>query len=390
MLYAISYLLLFCKISVWLFLCVKIICKMHNITESEYYNRQLILDNFGPDKQNKLRNSKVVIIGAGGLGCPALQYLVGAGVGNITIIDGDKIKAHNLHRQILFNINDIGLFKAEVAAEKLSKLNPFVKIQVVNNFINTDNIDIFLNKCDVVIDATDNFNARFQIGDYTAQKAKPLVYAAIYAFEGQLAVFNYNNGPSLRCLFPKIYDSETIPNCATNGVIGFVPGIMGILQATEAIKIITGIGSVFNGKLQQINLLTLKIKEFTIPNNSQNTNTEFIEINCNTLTKNLTEIMEITSKELFKLLKFKPDNIFIVDVREPHEWEEFNIGGTLIPMNEIELRLIEIPNDKDIVVLCSKGFRSNKVANILVNTHGFKNVFNLKGGLTAWVNEVGI
>ena len=358
--------------------------------ENEYYQRQLILEGFGSAKQLLLKKSHIVVVGAGGLGCPALQYLVGAGIGTITIVDGDTIQLNNLHRQVIFSIDDIGKHKAEIAAVRLRKLNPFIQINAIKENITAENIKAMLYNVEVVIDASDNFKTRFLLGDVTAKLNIPLVYAAIYAFEGQLTVFNYKNGSALRDLFPVEPASNAIPNCATNGAIGFVPGIIGTMQAAEAIKIITHSGDVCSGKLQQFNLLNFDKNEFVITKR-QGLSEQSTDSNTSlTLTKNEMNIQEITSTELNLQLNNNSENIYLLDVREPFEWNQFNIGGTLMPMLELNKRMNEIPTDKDIVVVCKSGYRSYKAAEALVKHYEFKSVSSLKGGLVAWLNEVEI
>lgn len=345
--------------------------------ELAYYQKQLLLPEFGSFAQKKLKESRIVVVGAGGLGCPALYYLAGAGVGNITIVDGDTVQTHNLHRQILYKIADTGEKKALVAARRLSEINPYITITPIPYNINASNIEELTNEADLIIDATDNFETRALLGKYSASKQIPLVFAAIYGFEGQLTVFNYKQGLAFEHLFPEKVAENAPPDCTINGVIGVVPGIMGCLQANEAIKMITGTGTVMSGKLLLINLLTLEKQEFTITHPINNT--------FNTL-KPETMIYEITATELKERLN-NINNLFLLDVREPSEFAQFNIGGTLIPLGTLYEKLHNIPNDRDIVVICSRGSRSMKAAQFLSSNNKEAKIFNLKGGLYEWVKH---
>lgn len=349
------------------------------ITRNElaYYHKQLILAEFGPLGQKKLKESSVVVVGAGGLGSTALYYLAGTGIGNITIIDGDVIQTNNLHRQILYTTNDTGEKKAIVAARRLSELNPFIKITPIPHYITPSNMDEMTKNAELIIDATDNFETRTLLGDFSAKMQIPLIFAAIYGFEGQLTVFNYKQGPGFRHLFSEKADENTTQDCTINGVIGVVPGIMGCLQANEAIKVITGIGTVMSGKLLLINMLTLEMQEFAI--------THTIKKNYNNINSK-TMIYDITPSELKERLK-TPNDLFLLDVREPSEFAQFNIGGTLIPLNTLPEKLNSLPSDKDIVVICSRGSRSLKAAQFLSSNNNEYRIFNLKGGLYEWVKQ---
>ncbi len=362
---------------------------MQHINSSAYYKRQLILSEFGYERQELLTKSTVLVVGAGGLGCPALISLVCAGVGKIVIADGDRIQLSNLHRQTLFTIDDIGQPKAETAAKELKRHNPYIEIEFVNGFLKSENISKLIENVDVVLDCTDNFEVRFLLGDETAKRSIPLIFSAIFGFEGQLSVFNYNDGAVFRDLFPTLPSASSTPNCATNGVIGFVPTLMGTLQAAEAIKMITNLGDVCYNKLLQINLITLEKHEFAITKREH----KIVNIHSNNSSKNLNcktmNIKEITSKELYQMRSTNSENLFLLDVRELFEWSEFNIGGNHIPMQDIIKNLAVIPRDKTVVVICRSGARSANVTNYLVNQHQFPDVVNLAGGLIGWRNEIG-
>jgi len=355
--------------------------------ESSYYGRQLILAEFGQEAQLKLKNSRVFVAGAGGLGCPALLYLVGAGVGNIIIADADVVQLNNLHRQVLYSIHDIGKKKVEAARQRLTELNPHIHITSVPAHITAENAEDMLKNVDVVIDATDNFETRFMLGNITAHMEIPLVFAAILGFEGQLTVFNYKQGPTFHDLFPIKPNQSAIPDCATNGVVGFVPGIMGCLQAAEAIKIITKIGDVMFGKLLLLNLLSMDKKELFIKHlfdkHSFKINKPISETNFNSTEM----IKEINAIELKHRMDDPKDTFFVLDVREPDEFDQYNIGGTIIPLGKLPERLQEVPSDQDIVVICKSGVRSHRAALYIAENLKHSNIFNLKGGLMSWFAE---
>lgn len=242
-----------------------------DLSEAEYnrYNRHIILDQVGEEGQRKLKKAKVLVVGAGGLGCPALQYLTAAGVGTLGIVDFDEVELSNLHRQILFNLHDVGENKAKCAADKLQLLNPEITIKAYPVKLEQDNALEIINDYDLVLDGSDNFATRYLVNDISSQLGIPMVYGAIYKFEGQVSVFNYQDGTSYRDLFPE--NNATAPKCAEVGVLGVLPGVIGSYQATEAIKIILGIGEVLSGTLLQLNLLThqstqIKIKQAVLVN----------------------------------------------------------------------------------------------------------------------------
>ena len=220
------------------------------------YDKQIALPEVGEAGQQKLAEAKVLVVGAGGLGCPALQYLVAAGIGTIGIVDGDVVNETNLHRQVLYTNSDVGKPKVEVAAERLYQLNPEVKINTYSDFLTAKNAMDIVANYDLIVDATDNFAARYRINDVCVKLDKPFVYGAIHRFEGQVSVFNYKGGPTYRCLFPEYPTENQIPNCNETGVLGVLPGIVGTHQATEVLKMILGIGEVLSGKLMTLNLLT--------------------------------------------------------------------------------------------------------------------------------------
>ncbi|TYB78019.1 molybdopterin-synthase adenylyltransferase MoeB [Bizionia saleffrena] len=345
--------------------------------EEQQYNRHLILDEIGLSGQEKIKQSSVLVIGAGGLGCPILQYLTASGVGKIGIIDDDTISQSNLQRQVLYTHNDIGKHKAKVAANRLSGLNPYVNFEVYTERLSTKNALTLFSLYDIIVDGSDNFPTRYLVNDAAVLTNKPVVFGSIFKFEGQVSVFNYQNGPTYRCLFPTPPEPNTVPNCSEIGVLGILPGIIGSLQANEVIKIICGIGTVLTEKLLTFNTLTMqqvivnykKDNSVTINHLQDNYN-----LFCGITAKPLTEI---TLKELNTL----EDPFILLDVRTPLEREHFNIGGLHIPLQELDRRFKELQTEKDIIVYCKAGMRSEMAIHIL-REKGLKNtLINLKGGL---------
>jgi adenylyltransferase/sulfurtransferase len=284
-------------------------------------------------------------------------------------------------------MEDVGKKKAEVAKQHLQKLNPHIIIKAITERVRRDNVLEILNSADVVIDATDNFETRFTLGDYTSIHKISLVFAAISGFEGQLSVFNYQQGPCFRDFYPTEPSGTAIPDCSTNGVIGFVPGILGTLQAAEALKIITGIGTVMSGKLMVIDLLSLNKKEFIIKKADASASTGKLNIHHNNIHTSEKMIKEINSTELKSRLTNHANEIFLLDVREPQEYSEFNIGGTLIPLGELPEKIASLPGDKEIVIVCKSGVRSMRAAQFIAEKKSGVSVYNLKGGLLAWLSE---
>ena len=330
--------------------------------EKKQYNRHLILDEIGVKGQTRLKEAKVLVIGAGGLGCPILQYLAAAGVGTIGVIDDDTIDQSNLQRQILYTHDDIGKPKASVAANKLSKLNPYIQFDVyVEQLSRKRALDLF-RMYDIIIDGSDNFPTRYLANDASILADKPLVFGAIFKFEGQVSVFNYQNGPSYRCLYPTPPAPGEVPNCSDIGVLGVLPGIIGSLQANEAIKMICGIGEVLSGKLLTYDTLTHRqlLLQFEKTENANITKLEdSYESFCGI--KTVEKTTEISLEDVLS-----KENVYhLLDVRENWEREAYHIGGLHIPLAEIPQRFQEINTDKDIVVYCKTGARSDIAIAIL-------------------------
>ncbi|MDB5012247.1 MAG: hypothetical protein JWQ25_449 [Daejeonella sp.] len=343
--------------------------------EFSRYNRQIILSEIGLDGQLKLKNASVLMIGAGGLGCPVLQYLAASGVGNIGIVDDDLVDESNLQRQILYNTADVGLNKAETAAKKLSFLNPHIQIEAFPIRINSENCKEIIGKYELIIDGTDNFTTRYLVNDCCVTLNKTLVFGSIFKFEGQVSVFNFQGGPTLRCIYPEAPSAEEVPNCSEIGVLGVLPGIVGLYMANEALKIVLNIGEVLSGKLLVLNSLdnTHNIFKFkrTISYDNSIVSKQPVP------DKITAEENEISWEEY----QANSGNYFLVDVREIWEHEDENIGGINISYSEVTDHLDELRTDKNVLFYCQTGQRS-KVAVTLLKQKSFSgNIFTLKGGI---------
>lgn len=343
-------------------------------TEKQQYNRHFILPEIGEKGQLKLKQAKVLVVGAGGLGCPVLQYLTAAGVGNIGIVDEDVVSRSNLQRQVLFTINDIDNNKAAVAKKKLEALNPFVSFQVYTEYLSKENALTIIKNYDIVVDATDNFPTRYLLNDACVLANKPLVFGAIFKFEGQVAVFNYNGSATYRCLFPSPPKPEESPNCSEIGVLGVLPGIIGCFQANEVLKVICGIGEVLSDKFLTFNALSmhqlvLKIKKTehaSITSLADDYN-HFCGLH---ISKEITKEKYESNKTAYNLL----------DVRTNEEREAFHIGGQHIPLDELEHRFLEINTQKPLIVYCRSGNRSKKAIDFLKDQLQIE-LINLKNGM---------
>lgn len=355
------------------------------MTDRDRYQRQMILPAFGLATQEKLLAAKVLIVGMGGLGCPVLQYLVGAGLGHIGIMDADKISLSNLHRQLLFTESEIGLLKVEQAAAKMRLLNSDVTIESYPFNIDQSNALQIISKYDLVIDATDNFLAKYLINDACLVLQKPYVFGAVSRYEGQVSVFNLakeERSINYRDLFPEAPKPGEVPSCAEAGVIGVLPGIIGAMQAAEAIKIITGIGTPLYGRLYHYNLLQGQGFEIEIAATENR-----IEMNEKIFLENIYEeneeemdIPEISISE-FNRMRALPE-VFVLDVRERHEYPPIDFSDAQIPMSELQVKMHEIP-DKEICIICHQGIRSVYAAQQISKKLNLK-VYSVKGGLTAY------
>jgi len=365
------------------------------------YSRHLVLPEVGIKGQEKIRQARILIVGAGGLGSPAALYLAAAGIGTIGIVDFDKVEENNLQRQIIHTSKNIGTKKTESAKSSINNLNPNVKVETYNEKLNSKNALEIIKKYDVVIDGSDNFPTRYLVNDACVLLKKPNVYGSIFRFEGHTSVFNYD-GPCYRCLFPNPPSRDAVPSCAEAGVLGVLPGIIGTIQATEALKIIMGIGETLSGRFLVYDALSMKFRELKLGKNrncpicgESPRIKELIDYEefCNMKEeeeKSLEE-NEISVRQMKKMIDDHEDFI-LIDVREEPEWDICKIeGAKLIPLSQIikgdigDLETIE--RDRKIVLHCHTGARSAETLNIL-RSKGFKNLKNLVGGIDAWSSEI--
>ncbi|MCU0443278.1 MAG: molybdopterin-synthase adenylyltransferase MoeB [Microscillaceae bacterium] len=370
---------------------------MFRAEEYQRYNRHLIMPEVGLAGQAKLQQAKVLVVGAGGLGCPVLQYLAAAGVGNLGIVDGDKIDISNLQRQILYTTAELGQSKARVAQTKIQALNPHVYSQAFDTHLTRDNALKIIADYDLVVDCTDNFPTRYLINDACVILQKTLIFGAIYKFEGQVSVFNFplseqERSATYRCLFPKMPNAAEVPNCAEAGVIGVLPGIIGTLQANEVIKIIVGLGEPLANQIWLLDALTLqsrKIKFKRIPEQANISQlTDYQEVCITSPNKN--PIKSISPQTLQSELTTGKD-WQIIDVREDYEFEICHLPqAQLIPLGQIRHHIAQIATHQPVVVYCHHGMRSAKAIQELQKIYPFNNLYNLAGGIHAWATEVDI
>ena len=344
------------------------------------YSCQIALPGFSESTQQKLQNAKVLIAGAGGLGCPSAQYLTAAGVGTIGIADYDVISIGNLHRQVLYTPDEIGLKKVFVACKKLQQQNPGIQLIPLDINLTSENVINIIEQYDIVIDATDNFETKYLLNDACVLTGKPLVYGAIFQYEGQVAVWNILNKdgsrtPNYRDLFPNANSSQ-IPNCSEGGVIPTLAGIIGCMQANEVIKYITKIGELLSGKILILDVLTMQSRIIKTGLTTNTTITSLIK----------TVVVPTISVKDFK--KVMNENLYeLIDVRTTEERNEFNIGGRHIPLNEIEKEISFLNNEKSLVLYCTSGSRSKEAVSLLKNKFADKNILSLEGGLKAWQED---
>ncbi len=356
--------------------------------EKYRYSRHLLLDKVGEVGQEKLKASKVLVIGAGGLGCPVLQYLAAAGVGTIGVIDFDNVDETNLQRQVLFTKEDVGKNKAIVAASRLNQLNEFVNFNIYAEKLTNSNALGLFREYDIIIDGTDNFSTRYLVNDACVLTNKPLVYGAIYKFEGQVSVFNYKDGPTYRCLFPDPPEAGAVPNCSEIGVIGVLPGLIGTQQANEVIKLILGIGEPLSGKLAVYD--ALQASQFVLQIAKNESQIELVkQLNFKNYDydyfcgiKQEKDMNQISAEELKALMQ--NEEVQIIDVREPHETPKFEeLNAVNIPLQTIPNNMDRIVKDKKVIVHCQHGVRSMNAVSFL-EQNGFDNLYNLTGGIVTW------
>jgi sulfur-carrier protein adenylyltransferase/sulfurtransferase len=365
------------------------------------YSRHLILPEVGMEGQRRLKAARVLCVGAGGLGSPLAFYLAAAGVGTLGLVDFDVVDASNLQRQIIHFTKDIGRKKLDSAEEKLLALNPALNVVRHETLLTSANALDILKDYDIVADGTDNFPTRYLVNDACVLLGKPNVYASIYRFEGQASVFAKENGPCYRCLYPEPPPPGLVPSCAEGGVLGILPGLLGMIQATEAIKLILGKGESLAGRLLLVDALNMKFRELKLRKNPEcpvcgehPTVTKLIDYQqfCGIVPETKQEqkvkngIPQITVKELKQRMD-AGDDVFVLDVREPYEYQIANLGAKLIPQNDVPKRLDEIDRQREIVVHCRSGQRSQRIAEYLAQ-QGYSKVKNLAGGILAWADEI--
>jgi sulfur-carrier protein adenylyltransferase/sulfurtransferase len=367
--------------------------------EIQRYSRHLIMPEVGMEGQLKLKRARVLTIGTGGLGAPLGLYLAAAGVGHLGLVDFDVVDNSNLQRQVTFTTADVGKPKSEAAKARLTALNPSIEIVSYETRLTSENaLDLFRDY-DIIVDGTDNFPTRFLVNDACILLGKPNVYGSIFRFEGQATVFGYPGGPCYRCLYPEPPPPGLVPSCAEGGVLGVLPGIVGSIQAMETIKLILGTGEPLVGRLLLFDALAMRFRELKLKRNpdcpmcgDHRTITrlidyeEFCGIRGEEAPAMTDGIPEITATEL-KARQDRGDKLFILDVREPHEYQICNLNGKLIPLGELPRRVNELDSSVEMVVHCRSGKRSADAIHFL-QTAGFKKMWNLKGGVLAWADEV--
>ena len=362
------------------------------------YSRHLIMPEVGMEGQQKLKAAKVLCIGAGGLGSPLALYLTAAGVGTLGIVDFDVVDYTNLQRQIIHSTADVGRKKLDSAAEKLKAINPYINLRTFDTRLTSANALELFREFDIIADGTDNFPTRYLVNDACVLTGKPNVYGSIFRFEGQASVFATEEGPCYRCLYPEPPPPGLVPSCAEGGVLGILPGLVGVIQATETIKLILGQGDPLIGRLLLVDALGMKFRELKLrkspdcPVCGKNpTVKELIDYNefCGVRGEEApvaTDVPAMTVEELKQQLDSKKD-LFILDVREPHEYQICNLNGYLIPLGDLPKRVHELDSSRDIVAHCRSGVRSGKAVTFLRQS-GFKKVHNLTGGILAWADKI--
>jgi adenylyltransferase/sulfurtransferase len=362
------------------------------------YSRQLILDDVGVAGQRALKGARVLVVGAGGLGSPVLMYLAAAGVGTLGIVEFDVIDKSNLHRQVLFGIGDVGQAKIDVARRRIQDINPHIQVKAHPGRINVDNALDIVGQYDLVVDATDNFPTRYLINDTCVLLGKPNVSASIYRFEGQLSVFWSGRGPCYRCMYPEPPPPELVPSCAEGGVLGVLPGIIGALQANEAIKLLLGIGDTLLGRILTFDALAMRFGAFEVVRDprcpicsaeAKDRGLIAYDQLCVAAQPAPPDegVQEIGARELKQRLDAAGD-VILLDVRNPAEHALGRIpGATLIPLGDLPARLGELPKHRPIVCYCHTGKRSQRAGSLLQSS-GFTDVASLAGGIAAWSTDV--
>jgi adenylyltransferase/sulfurtransferase len=364
--------------------------------ELQRYARHIIMPEVGMEGQQRLKAARVLCVGAGGLGSPLLLYLAAAGVGTIGIVDFDVVDASNLQRQIIHATKDVGITKTASAAASITAINPFVEVKRFDEKLTSENALRIFADFDIIADGTDNFATRYLVNDACILSGKRNVYASVFRFEGQATIFGAQDGPCYRCLYPEPPPPGMVPSCAEGGVLGVLPGLLGLIQATETIKLILGAGDSLVGRLLLIDALSMHFRELRIKKDpdcpvcgTNRTVTKLIDYEqfCGIRGGEMSSaVPQIEPLELKRRLD-AGEKISVIDVREPHEYQIANIGGHLIPLRQLPEKLVELDRDSEIVVHCKSGQRSAQACEILRNA-GFARVSNLAGGINAWSKTV--
>ena len=372
---------------------------INSLNKAEYirFGRQIMLPEIGVEGQTKIKNAKILLVGAGGLGSPLALYLCAAGVGEIGLVDHDVVDVSNLQRQILYTTEDIGLPKVKCAQKHLEALNPAVKINTYQTRLSEQNALDIIRDYDLVIDGTDNFETRFLVNDACVFLKKPNIYASIYRFEGQATVFGLEGGPCYRCLYPEPPPAGLVPSCSEAGVLGILPGIMACIQGTEAIKLITGVGESLSGRLLTYDSLAMRFQELSLEKNpdcaicgANPTITELrsIAYTCSIMPEEEhDQVPEISVEKLAQVME--SGNYLLVDVRESFEREIYKLDGSLhLPsFRSLKEAIGQLDKEQNIVVYCKYGLLSKRATRILLENN-FQSVYSLKGGLSAWIQQV--
>ena len=363
------------------------------------YSRHLIMPEVGMEGQLKLKKAKVLLIGTGGLGAPLGLYLAAAGVGKLGLVDFDVVDFTNLQRQVTFGSSDVGKPKSEAARARLSNLNPDIEVQAFETKLTSENALELFKDFDIIVDGTDNFPTRYLVNDACVLLGKPNVYGSIFRFEGQVTIFGMPGGPCYRCLYPEPPPPGLVPSCAEGGVLGVLPGIVGSIQAMETIKLVLGSGRNLTGRLLLFDALEMGFREFKLRKNPKCPMCgehrtidklidyyEFCGVRGEEASAPDLKVPEMTPRELKTRLD-RGEDLFILDVREPHEYQICNLRGHLIPLGELPRRVHELDSSREIVAHCRSGKRSAEAVDFLRKA-GFRKIVNLKGGILAWSDEV--
>ena len=372
-----------------------------SVDEVKRYSRHLIIPDVGMTGQKRLKNAKVLVVGAGGLGSPALLYLAAAGVGTLGIVDFDVVDESNLQRQIIHGVSDVGHLKAESARDSIREINPYVEVVLHTERLDSDNALQIFERYDLIVDGTDNFATRYLVNDAAVLLGKPYVWGSIYRFDGQASVFWAEHGPCYRCLYPEPPPPGMVPSCAEGGVLGVLCASIGSIQVNEAIKVITGIGDPLVGRLMIYDALEMTYRSVQVRKDPEcpvcgknPTITGLIDYDafCGAISEEAQQAAQgstITARDLKNMMD-AGDPIFVVDVREPNEYEIVSIpGATLIPKGEFVsgAALERLPQDKRIVLHCKSGARSAEALAIVQNA-GFSDAVHVGGGVLAWVSQI--